>query len=90
MESWIADNKIPLGHWISDFVDLLNDEADWLFQLISDGLGFLIEGLIDVMTWFPPLALIAVFAVIAWLLQRSWKLVVLLVALLLLVVNLRY
>ncbi|HLW26412.1 MAG TPA: choline ABC transporter permease subunit [Kiloniellales bacterium] len=90
MESWIADNKIPLGHWISDFVDLLNDEADWLFQLISDGLGFLIEGLIDVMTWFPPLALIAVFAVIAWLLQRSWKLVVLLVALLLLVVNLGY
>ena len=85
MESWITDNKIPLGRWISDFVDLLNDEADWVFQLISDGLGFLIEGLIDVMAWFPPLALIAVFALIAWFLQRSWKLVLLLVALLLLV-----
>lgn len=90
MESWITDNKIPLGRWISDFVDLLNDEADWVFQLISDGLGFLIEGLIDVMAWFPPLALIAVFALIAWFLQRSWKLVLLLVALLLLVVNLGY
>src|SRR5690625_6063747 len=42
------------------------------------------------MSWFPPLALIVVFAAIAWLLQRSWKLVLLLVALLLLIVNLGY
>src|SRR5690625_166693 len=42
------------------------------------------------MSWFSPLALIVVFAAIAWLLQRSWKLVLLLVALLLLIVNLGY
>src|SRR5690625_2804828 len=42
------------------------------------------------MSWFPPLALIVVFAAIAWLLQRSWKLVLLLVGLLLLIVNLGY
>lgn len=90
MESWITGNKIPLGRWISDFVDLLNDEADWFFQFIADVLGFLIEGLIGIMSWFPPLALIVVFAAIAWLLQRSWKLVLLLVALLLLIVNLGY
>jgi len=90
VESWITGNKIPLGRWISDFVDLLNDEADWFFQFIADVLGFLIEGLIGIMSWFPPLALIVVFAAIAWLLQRSWKLVLLLVALLLLIVNLGY
>ena len=90
MESWITGNKIPLGRWISDFVDLLNDEADWFFQFIADVLGFLIQGLIGIMSWFPPLALIVVFAAIAWLLQRSWKLVLLLVALLLLIVNLGY
>ncbi|HLS68943.1 MAG TPA: choline ABC transporter permease subunit [Kiloniellales bacterium] len=90
MENWITGNKIPLGRWISDFVDLLNDEADWFFQFIADVLGFLIQGLIGIMSWFPPLALIVVFAAIAWLLQRSWKLVLLLVALLLLIVNLGY
>lgn len=90
MESWISANKIPLGRWISNFVDFLNDEADWVFQFVSDALGFLIYGLIDVMGWFPPLALIAIFAAIAWLVQRSWKLVLLLVGLLLLIVNLGY
>ena len=47
MESWITANKIPLGRWMRDFVDLLNDEAAWVFELISDVLRFLVGGLID-------------------------------------------
>ncbi|MDF2094850.1 choline ABC transporter permease subunit [Aquibaculum arenosum] len=90
MESWITDRKIPLGRWIRDFVDLLNEEADWVFQLISDVLAFLVGGLIDIMAWFPPLVLIALFAALAWWVQRSRKLVVLLVLSLLLIVNLGY
>ncbi|WP_366556117.1 choline ABC transporter permease subunit [Aquibaculum sediminis] len=90
MESWITDHKIPLGRWIRDFVDLLNEEADWVFQLISDVLAFLVGGLIDIMAWFPPLLLIALFAALAWWVQRSRKLVVLLVLSLLLIVNLGY
>lgn len=90
MESWITDHKIPLGRWIRDFVDLLNEEADWVFQLISDVLAYLVGGLIDIMAWFPPLLLIALFAALAWWLQRSPRLVVLLVLSLLLIVNLGY
>lgn len=90
MESWITANKIPLGLWMRDFVDFLNDEAEWVFEAISDVLRFLVGGLIEVMAWFPPLVLIALFAALAWWLQRSWKLVLLLVLSLLLIVNLGY
>lgn len=90
MEDWLTANKIPLGRWIRDFVDLVNDEAAWVFDGISLVLRFFIGGLIDVMAWFPPLALIAVFAAIAWAMQRSWKLVLLVVLSLLLIVNLGY
>lgn len=90
MESWITAHKIPLGRWMRDFVEFLNDEAEWLFEAISDVLRFLVGGLIEVMAWFPPLVLIALFAGLAWWLQRSWKLVLLLVLSLLLIVNLGY
>lgn len=90
MESWITAHKIPLGLWMRDFVDFLNDEAEWVFEAISEVLRFLVGGLIEVMAWFPPLLLIALFAGLAWWLQRSWKLVLLLVLSLLLIVNLGY
>jgi glycine betaine/proline transport system permease protein len=90
MEQWFTQDKIPLGSWISDFVDFLNNHAAWVFNLISDVLGFLIDGLIGVMIWFPPLVLIAFFAALAYWLHRSWKLAAMVVISLLLVVNLGY
>ncbi len=50
----------------------------------------MVSGLIDVMLWVPPLILLLFFAVIGWLLHRSWKLVALIVVSLLLVINLGY
>jgi len=87
---WLTEHKIPLGRWIKGFVDLLNDHAAWLFNFTSDVLGFLIDGLIVLMQWCPPLLLIALFATLAYWLHRSWKLVALLVGALLLVINLGY
>ena len=58
----LEEYKIPLGKWISSFVDFLNEHAAWFFNFISDVLGFLIEGLIDVMQAIPALALIAIVA----------------------------
>src|SRR5918996_3942193 len=49
MEDWITAEKIPLGAWIADFVDLLNQHAAFAFNAFSDGFGFLIDGLIEVM-----------------------------------------
>ncbi len=82
--------KIPLGDWISSFVDFLNDHAAWFFNFISDVLGFLIEGLIDILQAVPALALIVLLAAFAYWLHRSIWLVVGIVLSLLLIVNIGY
>jgi glycine betaine/proline transport system permease protein len=87
---FIEKYKIPLGDWISTFVDFLNDHAAWFFNFISDVLGFLIEGLIDVLQLFPALLLIAIVAGFAYWLHRSLWLVVGIVLSLLLIVNIGY
>jgi glycine betaine/proline transport system permease protein len=90
MEDWFRVVEIPLGAWIADFVDVLNDHAAFVFNFTSDVLGFLIDGLIDLMQAVPPLALILVFAALAWWLHRSKWLVGFIVLGLLLVINLGY
>src|SRR5919106_3732229 len=90
MEDWLTSYKIPLGKWIAGFVDFLNEHAAWAFNFTSDVLGFLIDGLIELMQLCPPLLLIAIFAGIAWWLHRSIGLVALIVFSLLLVINLGY
>jgi glycine betaine/proline transport system permease protein len=87
---WLTDNKIPLGTWIKSFVDVLLDNGAGFFDAVSEVLKFFIEGLTDVMLWMHPLVLVAIFAAIAFLLHRSWKLVLLVVLPLLLVINLGY
>ncbi len=88
--NWLTEHKIPLGDWISAFVDFLNEYAAGFFDLVSEVLGFLIEGATDLMLWTPPLVLIAIFAVIAKVLHRGWALPIATVASLALVINLGY
>jgi len=87
---WLTEHKIPLGDWISNFVDFLNTHAAGFFDLISEVLQYLIMGMINVMQWFHPLLLIALFAVLAWWLHRSWILALGTFFSLLLVINLGY
>lgn len=90
MFDWLEENKIPLGKWIQNAIDLVTDHGAWFFDAISNSLAFLIEGLTDVLLWFNPFLLIILFAAIAYLLQRSWKMALLIVVSLLLVINLGY
>ena len=87
---WLTDHKIPLGNWIRDGVDFILDHGAWIFDSFSDGLAFLINGLIDLMLWCPPLLLVVIFAGLAYALHRSWKLSLLILLSLLLVINLGY
>ena len=87
---WLTANKIPLGKWIKSFVDVLQDNLIFIFDLFSEAVNFLVSGLIDVMLWVPPLLLVGIFILIGWFLHRSWKLVVLIAVSLLLVINLGY
>jgi glycine betaine/proline transport system permease protein len=87
---WLTSYKIPLGAWMADFVDFLNEHAAFAFNITSDVLGFLIVGLIDLMMFFHPFVLIAIFAAFAYWLHRSIGLVALIVLSLLLVINLGF
>ena len=87
---WLSENKIPLGAWIKTFVDFLNDYASWFFDFISLALGFLIEGMIDILQWFPALLVVALLAGLAYWLHRSWQLALGIVLSLLLIINLGY
>ncbi|MFO1072168.1 MAG: choline ABC transporter permease subunit [Geminicoccaceae bacterium] len=90
MYQWFTAHKIPLGVWLRDLVDLLNQHAQGFFDLVSLVLGTLIQGLTVTLLFFSPFILIPILAALAWLLHRSIGLVVFLVLSLLLIVNLGY
>lgn len=68
------DLEIPVGGWVSDFVDWLTSTFGWFFGSIRSGVG----GIVDVTEWAltAPGALImtAVFTLLAVAATRSWGL----------------
>lgn len=90
MYEWLTEHKIPLGSWVKSFVDLLNEHAQSVFDMISLVLGTGIDGLTAGLLAFPPLLLIALFAGAAYLLHRSVGLTVFALLAMLLVANLGY
>jgi glycine betaine/proline transport system permease protein len=90
MLDWLTEHKIPLGSWVKSFVDLLNQHAQNLFDIISLVLGTGIDGLTAGLLAVPPLLLIASFAGSAYLLHRSIPLAIFVLAAMLFVANLGY
>mgnify|MGYP003818818207 FL=1 len=90
MEDWLTGHKIPLGKWISDGVDLLNENAAFVFDAIAWALDLVISGFVDLLQAVPPVLLVLLFAGGAYALHRSWKLALLIVLSLLLIINLGY
>ena len=70
---WLSDNKIPVGRTASDIFDWLQENGAWFFDGLDVALDALIEAILWVLQTPHPLIIIAVFVVIAWFLQRSWK-----------------
>ncbi|WBU39046.1 ABC transporter permease [Homoserinibacter sp. YIM 151385] len=67
--------RIPVGEWVSNGLDWIKDNAEGLLDAVDTGLEGAVDGLTAVLLAPPALALIAVLALIGWLL-RSWKLAV--------------
>jgi glycine betaine/proline transport system permease protein len=74
ISQFIADWKIPIGAWGKEFFDFLTTNFSWFFDRLSDGLKSLLESLIDLMLWIPPVVLVILIAALAWWLQKSWRL----------------
>lgn len=87
---WLENNKIPIGRWLADFVDFLNEYLFWLF----DGFTIALETVFDLtssaLLAIPALAMIALMASAVYWLHRSWKMSLFIVLSLLLIVNLGY
>ena len=87
VEQAISGNKIPLGAWGKVAVDWITANFEWFFDAISVGLLVPIEASVDLLLATPAIVLIAIIAAIAYLLQRSWWLVLFVVLGLLLILN---
>ena len=67
--------RIPIGEWVASVVDWVKDNLEGLLDLISFVVRFLVDGLTDILVGTPFPIMIAIFALIAWLV-RSWQMAV--------------
>ncbi len=71
ISQFMVDHKIPIGLWGKAFFGFLTDNFDTIFRAFSNGLNFILDGLVNILLLVPPVLLALVIAVVAWLLQRS-------------------
>mgnify|MGYP001436851934 CR=1 FL=1 len=74
ISAWIAGWKIPIGRWGREFFDFLTTNFAWFFDSLANGLSTVLNGLVNLLLWLPPIALVALVAALAWALKRSWTL----------------
>jgi len=70
---WLTDNKIPVGLAFKEAFDWLRANAGFIFDGLDAVAIWLIEGVLAVLSFPPPLVIVAVFVGLAWLMQKSWK-----------------
>ena len=90
METWITAYKLPLGWGVKQFINWLQTHARPVFDLITDGISFLVDGLTAVLLHVPAIIVILAIAGLAYWLQRSWRLALFVVLAFLLITNLGY
>ena len=85
-----TDYKIPLGSWANTLFVWMKTHLSVLFNSIADGLEAMINGFLWLLQTPNPLIIIAIFAALAWVLQRNWKICVFVVLGFLFVLNQGY
>ena len=75
VETWITDNKIPIGDWAKAAVDWLLAHVGWLFDFVTEILKAPNDGTVDLFLLIPSLIFIVIVAAIVFGIQRNWWLV---------------
>jgi len=70
---WLKENKVPVGDWAEAVFDWVRNNADPFLDAISDGMEFLVESILWLLQTPNPLVIILIFVVLAWFLQKNWK-----------------
>ncbi|PLT28004.1 glycine betaine ABC transporter substrate-binding protein [Peribacillus deserti] len=81
--------KIPLAGWVDAFVEKITDIFGGFFDAVSDGIGFVMESIVDVLNMGPSWVLILIIAAIALYTSR-WGMALFTVIGLFLIDNLGY
>ncbi|MFK3961355.1 choline ABC transporter permease subunit [Guptibacillus hwajinpoensis] len=81
--------KIPLADWVDSIVDTLTDNLEPVFDSITSGIDWFVEGIVSILGFPPALVLIAIFTILAWWSSR-WPIAVFTLLGLLLIDNLGY
>jgi glycine betaine/proline transport system permease protein len=87
---WLESNKIPIGRWLADLVEFLNEYLFWFFDGFTIALEYVFDLTSYVLLSIPAFAMIALIAGAAYWLHRSWKISLFIVLSMLLIVNLGY
>lgn len=70
---WLTDNKLPVGRSFKIGFEWLRDNAGFFFDGLESFVDTLIELVLSMLHFPHPLIVVAVFALLTWVLQRSWK-----------------
>lgn len=87
---WLTDNKIPIGKWAETLFDGLREHTGWFFDGLADVMELLIDALLWVLQTPHPFVVAAVFVALAYGLQRSWKIALLVLLGFLFIINQGY
>ncbi|OYR13823.1 choline ABC transporter permease subunit [Brucella grignonensis] len=88
--NWLTDYKIPVGPTAKSVVDWLTNNMGGFFDTLAAIMQWLIDGLLYLLQLPHPLILIAIFAVIAWFIQRRISVVILTIIGFLFIINQGY
>nr|WP_321454998.1 choline ABC transporter permease subunit [uncultured Cohaesibacter sp.] len=70
---WLYEHKIPIGDFASIVFEWIRTHAEGALDVLNLILENTIDGLLWLLHTPHPLIVVAVFVAITWLLQRSWK-----------------
>jgi len=68
MENSILDviPEVPVSDWMAAFIDWLTDNLSFIFDALSEGGEFIMDGMTDLLTWIPPVAFIILLTALAF------------------------
>ena len=69
--NWLEDHKIPIGDGAEAVVAWLTANGEIVFDTIAEGLELVIDAILWLLQTPPPLAVVAVFTLVAFAIQRS-------------------
>lgn len=87
---WLTGWKIPVGRWAALSFDWLQANLSWVFEGLSAFFDALIGGVLWLLQTPHPLVVVAIFVALTWLLQRSWRICLLVLLCFLFILNQGY